>query len=225
MGHVDQADVKANVMGLSRMMSREWHDKQLFHLIESAVVCSHANYNLDPHPEVKPESFTEHYHELIGELLEMSPNYRKYNVQSAEKRKYMSEVDLGSTKKKLKFSHKKKTVKVTYKSKKNPVGTATERGLKCRMRNNLGTALRWVPKKGTGKNPRPTMRRIVCAFCGRKSTIHMCRGCDQSFCLSAPTHLKIPGSNPPRHFPENGLMCWQLLHGFSSWAEYEKSVI
>ena len=77
----------------------------------------------------------------------------------------MSEVDLGSTKKKLKFSQMKKKVKVTYKSKKNPVGTATEKGLKWTMRNYLGTALRW--EKGTGKNPRPTMRRIVCAFCGR----------------------------------------------------------
>ena len=30
MGHVDQADVKAHVMGLTKLMSRDWHDKQSY---------------------------------------------------------------------------------------------------------------------------------------------------------------------------------------------------
>ena len=59
MGHVDQADVKAHVMGLTMLMSRDWHDKQLYQLIEFSVISSHTNYNLDPHQEIKPEFFTE----------------------------------------------------------------------------------------------------------------------------------------------------------------------
>ena len=236
MGHVDQADVKAHVMGLTKLMSRDWHDKQLYHLIECSVISSHANYNLDPHPEIKPEFFTEWHNNLIAELIEMSPNYRKYKAVTAGRRKMESPYPSsgsalkrrrpypspGSARKRIRFSHKKKTPIKSYKSKKRVLGTATERGLRCPMRDRLGVALRLAPKKGTEKNDRPSMRRVVCQFYGRKSTMYVCKGCDQSFCMFPPTNLTIPGSVPPRKFASNGLFCWQLLHGFTSWAEDEK---
>ena len=223
MGHVDQADVKAHVMGLTKLMSREWHDKQLYHLIECSVISSHANYNLDPHQKITPEFFTEWHNKLIGELIEKSSNYRKYRAVSGVKRSRESRYPSpGSARKKIRFSHKKKTPTRSYKSKMRVLGTATERGLRCPMRDRLGVALRLAPKKGTEKNDRPSARRKVCQFCGRKTTMYVCRGCDQSFCMFPPTNLTIPGSVPPRKFAANGLFCWQLLHGFTSWADFEK---
>ena len=193
------------------MMSRERHDKQLFHLIECAVSCSHGNYNLDAHPEVTPEFFTLYYRRLIGELIEMGHNYRKYYVKSASKRKNLNAFQAGSAKKKLRFSHKKKKVaKDFYKSKNNPIGNATVKGLNCPMRKSLAAALRLAPKEGTVKNTRPSMRRVVCTFCGKKQTMYVCRGCDQAFCMLPPTHLSIP------------VICrkWVILLAISPWIQH-----
>ena len=132
MGHVDQADVKAHVMvmGLTKLMSRDWHDKQLYHLIECSVMSAHAKYNLDPHPKITPEFFTDWHNKLIAELIEMSKNYRKYKVGSAVRRSRESPCpDPGSTRKKIRFSHKKKTPTRSHKSKNRVLGTATEAGL------------------------------------------------------------------------------------------------
>ena len=151
----------------------------------------------------------------------MSKNYRKYKAGSAARRSRESPCpDPGSARKKIRFSHRKKTLTRSHKSKNRVLGTATEAGLTCPMRERLGVALRLAPKKGTEKNDRPSARRVICQFCGWKNTMYVCRGCDQSFCMFPPTRLTIPGSVPPRKFAANGLFCWQFLNGFTSRADF-----
>ena len=119
----------------------------------------------------------------------MGHNYRKYNVKSASKRKNLNTFQAGSAKKKLRFSHKKKKVpKDFYKSKNNPIGNETVKGLNCPMRKNLAAALRLAPKEGTVKNPRPSMRRVVCTFCGKKKRCMSAEGATKRF---ACCHLPI----------------------------------
>ena len=57
-----------------------------------------------------------------------------------------------------------------------------------------------------------------------KKTMYACRGCDQAFCMLPPTHLSIPGSDPPKSFAGNGLFSWQLVHGLNTWLEFDKAV-
>ena len=82
MGPVDQVDVKAQVMGITRELVSAWHKKQLAFLIQTAIGNAHCNYNLDP--SCKAEFFTEWYNKFLVELHEMSPNVRIYKKRKLE---------------------------------------------------------------------------------------------------------------------------------------------
>ena len=92
-------------------------------------------------------------------------------------------------------------------------GTRTSRGISCpAIGPNLAAAFRFSPVEGTGKSPKPKMRRQKCAFCGRPKTTFMCVGCNQRYCMRPPIHLEKPAT-PVRKFRVNGPNCWQLDHG------------
>ena len=57
MGSVDQGEVKAYILNLSRQKVQRWYRKQLLFCIETAVINSYCNYNLDP--GCKAENFKE----------------------------------------------------------------------------------------------------------------------------------------------------------------------
>ena len=211
MGPIDQSDVKVRVMKLSKEGFPNWRTKQLAVLVENSIGNAHANFNLDP-KTTHPEFFTDFYYQLIVELLDLSPNYRKYSsCGSAQKRKRLGGEDNNDSAKR-KRSHKKKIPnKKEYQTSK---GVATVAGLLCRGRENLVAYLRFTPKESKVKSPRPQRKRVVCAFCGYRSTMYTCRGCEQSFCMKPPTQLVDPGTG--RKFRADGLFCWHRVHGFST---------
>ena len=212
MGPIDQSNVKGNVMGLTRELNRHWYEKQFSFLVETSICNAFGNYNLDSGIDKKVH-FTDFFDILTRDLLASSPNFRK-------KRKFIdsgSEVD-GSGKKQ-KRSHHKKTKVVKYRSSKSPLGKATTKGLTCRARLNLRGALRFIGKAGSGNTKRFIAQRKKCAFCGHSSTSFKCIGCDQTFCMTPPTHLIDPDANPPQKFKINGLLCWERLHGFKKFSE------
>ena len=92
-------------------------------------------------------------------------------------------------------------------------GTRTSGGISCpAIGPNFAGALRFSPLEGTGKSPKPKMRRQRCAFCGRPKTTFLCAGCKQRYCVRPPTHIENP-ETPGRKFRVNGPNCWQLDHG------------
>ena len=145
----------------------------------------------------------------------MSPNIRKYTLKARtpKKRKLVSQPDDERPR-----SHKKKGEK-QRKARGRVLGKATHAGLQCYGRQNLGKYLRFAPKEGTQKNFRPTVRRVNCDFCGKRRVLHKCLACGEVFCMLPPHNLEIPGANPPRKFPSNGLLCWHLVHGHSKWGD------
>ena len=156
-------------------------------------------------------------------MLEASLNFRTYNTPKKRKLHEREEVeDSKSNSKRLKHSHKSKTPVVQYRSPKSRVlGTATERGLSCPARLNLLGALVFSPKEWncTSRGFQPVSSRIVCVFCGHKTTTFSCAGCDQAFCMKPPVNIFDPESNPLRRFRRDGLLCWQRLHGFKKLSE------
>ena len=214
MGAVDQSDVKAFVMGITREYTPHWYEKELAFLVETSICNAFANYNLDAGID-KGESFTEFYDLLTRDLLEASPNFRTY--KTPKKRKLEVE-DSKSNSKRLKRSRERKR----YRSPKSRIlGTATERGLSCPARLNLLGALVFSPKEWncTSRGFQPVSSRIVCVFCGHKTTTFRCAGCDQAFCMKPPVNLVDPESNPSRRFRRDGLYCWQRLHGYKKLSE------
>ena len=215
MGSVDQSDVKSVVMGLCTERVSAWHRKQLPYLIEAAIIWAHANYNLDA-STTKPEFFTEWHNQFICELLEMSPNLRKYNLQGktpVKKRKLILQEE------QLSRSHKKKRQVKKQKARGRKLGLPTKAGITCYGRQNLAKYLRFYPKSGTEKNFRPRGQRLKCDFCGRDRIMHKCLACGEVFCMAPPHNLLIPESDPPQKFASNGLFCWHLVHGYGSWNE------
>ena len=219
MGHVDQRDVKAEVMALTSSLERHWGQKQLSFCIESAISCAHGNYNLDPIAE--SEHFTRWHDMFIQECLDESNNYRTYNVNS-KKRKRSSD-DSGFPMKHFKLTHKKHArVRRVRKSVQRPYGVAPTKGLECPVRDDLASFVRLDPEPGTEKNDTPKPKRKKCAFCGRGKTLYKCKGCQLRFCMKPPVHLTIPNSDPPRCFPSNGPWCWHRSHGHNKWTNMQK---
>ena len=216
MGAIDQSDVKVHVMKLSKEGFPNWHMKQLAFLIENSIGNAHANFNLDP-KTTQAEFFTEFYHKLIAELLELSPDYRTYSsFGSAIKRKRPVGEDSNGSEKKTRSHKKKMPIARKYQSSK---GYATFAGLRCCGRENLIAYLRFTPRRKMA-GLRPSRRRVTCAFCGYQSTMYTCRGCKQSFCMTPPTHLQDPITG--FKFRADGPFCWHRLHGFSTWESFEK---
>ena len=214
MGSVDQGDVKAHVLNLTRQKVRKWYRKQLLFCIETAVINSYWNYNLDP--RYKAENFKDWDNKFIAELLNISPNYRIYNTPKNRLRDLASSAT--SSRKKRKLSHQKReTPKRLHRSKSSPYGTATKAGLNCPGRDNLTAFLRFTPAEGSACKTNPSGARRMCSFCGKKKTMYTCSACKQSFCMTPPCGLTIPMSNPPRKFPSNGPFCWQRVHGFDTF--------
>ena len=204
MGAVDQSDVKSKVLSLTRESVSVWHRKQLAFLCETAIINAHANYCLDP--STTPEHFTEWHNKFVDELLNMSKNYRKVK----QKRPVIPE----ESSKKRKRPHRKKVSTPNKRRRKaSPYGTPTKAGLACYGSKNLAiyldldTSSRWKR----------------CRFCGKKGVIYKCSACGEYFCLTQPTDMIIPGSDPPRRYPANGFFCWHYLHGYSSKTEVRKS--
>ena len=216
MGAIDQSDVKVHVIKLSKEGFPNWHVKQLAVLIKNSIGNAHANFCLDPKTTQK-EFFTEFYNKLIAELLELSPDYQTYSsFESAKKRKRPDDEDEKGSEKKTR-SHKKKMPKARkYQSTK---GLATVAGLRCCGRTNLQAYLRFTPGPASS-GTRPSRRRVICAFCGYRSTMYTCRGCEQTFCMTPPTHLQNPVTG--FKFRADGPFCWHRVHGFSTWASFEK---
>ena len=153
MGPVDQVDVKAQVMGITRELVSAWHKKQLAFLIQTAIGNAHCNYNLDP--SCKAEFFTEWYNKFLVELHEMSPNVRIYKKRKLEETE-------NPTPKRLKRQHRKSKLSP---ARRREYGIASEAGLSCYGRKNLSAYIRYIPTPETRKNKRPTARRIKCKFC------------------------------------------------------------
>ena len=219
MGHVDQRDVKAEVMALTASLERHWGQKQLSFCIESAISCAHGNYNLDQ--IVKREHFTRWHNMFVHECLTESKNYRIYKT-TPTKRKRSSDVSVSQSKHR-KLSHKKRTPKSRRReSAEKPYGVAPSAGLKCSVRDNFYSFAPFDPEPGTEKNTIPAARRRKCAFCGKQRTLYKCQGCQLRFCMKSPTDLIIPNSNPPRYFPSNGPWCWHRVHGYKTWADTPK---
>lgn len=220
MGAVDQSDVKAYVMGISHEYTPHWYEKQLAFLVETSICNAFANFNLDSGIEER-ESFTEFYDLLARDLLDESPNYRAYSTPIKRKLEEREEVELSrSNIKRVKRSHQKKSPVTQYRT--SVPGTATEKGLSCPARQSLLGALKFSPKEWNFSSSRgfqPKASRIICAFCGNKTTTFRCAGCDQAFCMRPPVNIFDPESNPPRRFRRDGLLCWQRLHGFKKWSE------
>ena len=83
MGHVDQSDVQAEVMGLTSATERHWGQKQLSFCIGKAVGCAHGNYNLDGGLTTR-EPFTLWHNHFVQELLHESKEYRTYKNRIEE---------------------------------------------------------------------------------------------------------------------------------------------
>ena len=212
MGSVDQADVKAYVLNLTRQAVRKWHRKQLLFCIEAAVINSFGNFNLDPCCKV--QDFSDWYKDFITELLDMSKDYRSYKSSQKRSRSQGSLVQRNR--------RERETPKRLRRSKILPYGTPTKAGINCIARDNLAAFLRFTPKVGSAAQKRPIASRRKCSFCGNKTTLNSCSGCNQAFCMAPPTHLIIPESNPPRKYPSNGPYCWHRVHGFSTFGEMTK---
>ena len=212
MGSVDQADVKAHVINLTRQAVRKWHRKQLLFCVETAIINSFGNFNLDP--GCKVENFKDWYNHFITELLDMSDDYRSYKRSRKRSRSQNSLVQ--------RSRRKQETPKRLRRSKILPYGTPTKDGINCIARDNLAAFLRFTPKVGSATEKRPTAARRKCSFCGNAKTLHSCAGCKQAFCMAPPTHFTIPGSNPPRKYPSNGPYCWHRNHGFSTFGDMTK---
>ena len=96
----------------------------------------------------------------------MSLNIRKYTLKARtpKKRKFVSQPDNERPR-----SHKKKGEK-QRKARGRVLGKATEAGLQCYGRQNLGKYLRFAPKEGTQKNFRPTVRRVNVIFVEKRGS-------------------------------------------------------
>ena len=149
----------------------------------------------------------------------MSPNLRVYSMKrgtiSGSKRKREQE-----SIQQISRRHRK----VAPKKRKRPrvAGYATEEGLTCYGRKDLAAWIRFAPDENTRNRYRPLGRRIRCKFCSRDKVMHTCLACGEFFCMAPPYNLNIPGSNPPRKFATNGPFCWQLIHGYQTWASFAK---
>ena len=164
MGAVDQDSVKAKVQGVSREMAMVWSQKQLAHIVECAVSAAHCSYNID---DYDVEYFTDQHDNFLDELEANAKNYRKRVISQTKLVFEESE----SPRKRLRksFTPKKKRSVI------NMPGTRTSRGISCpAIGPNLAAAFRFSPVEGTGKSPKPKMRRQKCAFCGRPKTTFMC---------------------------------------------------
>ena len=75
MGPVDQSDVKASVMRLTRELNRHWYEKQLAFLVETSICNAFANYNLDSGID-KKEHFTEFF-DILSRLACKLPKLSK----------------------------------------------------------------------------------------------------------------------------------------------------
>ena len=156
MGAVDQDSVKARVQGVSREMTMVWSQKQLAHLVECAVSAAHCNYNID---DYDAEYFTNQHDNFLDELGANAKNYRK-RVIPPMKLAFEGLVTPGKRLRKS-FTPKKRSVS-------NMPGTRTSGGISCpAIGPNLAAAFRFSPVEGTGKSPKPKMRRQKCAFCGK----------------------------------------------------------
>ena len=217
MGPVDQSDVKANVMGLTHELCRNWYEKQFAFLVETSICNAFANYNLDSGID-KIENFIEFFDILNRDFITLSPNFRKRKKSADSRSEVGSEIE-GSAKKQKRSHHKQIELVKRRTSKLQGKGRATTRGLECKARLNLLGALRFTGKVGSVDAKKFTAQRRQCAFCGYRTTSFRCMGCDQSFCMKPPAHLIDPDSNPPRKFRADGLLCWQRLHGYKTFAE------
>ena len=175
---------------------------------------AHANYNLDKSTE-KQEHFNEWYGNFLAELVDMSPNLRirKLKIETPKKNLKKRKLESGE-----KRSHKKKTPK--RRVGKIRYGYPSEAGINCYGRKALGKYLRFYPTDETRRTYRPKGRRMRCRFCGRDKIMHKCLACGEVFCMAPPHNLNIPGSNPPQIYKSSGLFCWQLVHGYTSWADF-----
>ena len=221
MGSVDQSDVKATVMNLTRQTVRKQHQKQMSFLIESAITNAHANYNLDPNCE--KQNFTDWHNHFVQELIDLSPNFRKYKSSKARKREMSpSAQNINENVKQAKLSHHKRVRSERLRrSTARPYGSATKAGLECPGRSNLAAFLRFAPSEGSCATGKPKPKEKKCAFCGKRRTMFKCAGCHQHFCMTPPIGLIIPGCEP-RTFRSNGPSCWQLLHGFRTFGDMVK---
>ena len=210
LGPVDQSDVKSQVMKLTRERVSSWHNKQLFFLIETCISNAHSNYNLDT--QTTPEYFTEWYNKFLVELLQLSPNLRKRIQTTPNRKRGLENSPLNSSSRKR--SHHKeipRTVhKITY-------GRPSEAGLRCYGRENLAGFIRFFPTKDTLLSKRPKARRVKCSCCGRMGILHQCLACKEVFCFRPPYNLTVPDSDPPRKFKADGVFCWHIIHGYTSW--------
>ena len=130
----------------------------------------------------------------------MSRNYRKVKAKLAQ-----TTPKSRRHRKKVATPNKRRRLLSAY-------GTPTEAGIACHGSKNLALWLEFNPKRSYKR----------CRFCGKKGVQFSCSACGETFCMAPPTHLIMPGSNPERHFPANGLMCWHFLHGYSSKTNIRK---
>ena len=200
LGAVDQADVKATVMGLTGESDPRWYQNQLKFLIESAISSCHANYNLDKTVR-KPEAFTEFHNMLLVELIEQSKDYRVYKASGKRK---LSELQVNPETPRA----RNKTLTPTRHRDVFQFGQPSKSGILCQGRKN---PFAYVRKCST---------RRQCQFCGKRTTrAFECIACKSVFCMEAPTLLQNPQSDSPRTFRHDGPFCWHLIHGFTTWAE------
>ena len=147
----------------------------------------------------------------------MSRNYRKRKLKHTGLARQNSEDKFDSPNSR---PHRKRTVTPRKRrSKKNPPGYPTEKGLKCYGRKNLGLHLNFAPREGTSHDRNPKPKRIRCNFCSKQGVFYNCGACGSVFCMRPPVHLTIPESNLPRKFRQNGLFCWELVHGYKTKSE------
>ena len=128
----------------------------------------------------------------------MSIDYRKYDVTgSGRKRKRSDNPRPYVQATSVKTRHRKTLV----------FGKPSKAGLECRGPHNL---MAYIRKKDT---------RQHCRFCGKKRQVYYCTACGETFCMSAPVDLTIPGSNPPRKFRKDGPFCAHRIHGYMNWTD------
>ena len=144
-------------------------------------------------------------------------NCRKYRITIQ-----VDEVDSPVVKREKLSNHEQAPSKVRRKRVKIEYGHPIEAGLNCFGRSHLAAYLEFIPEPGTEKSKRPTARRLKCKFCGEGRVMYRCSACKEVFCMRPPVNLYMPGTNPQRKFPSNGLFCWQRVHGYTKKTAMQK---
>ena len=174
MGSVDQTDAESQTMSLTPQRVQKYHHKQLFALIENTIMCVHGNFYLDP--STKPDSFKEFHNNLIKDLLNLSPDCRKYKILNIPK-KWNAINELRESKR-YKQSHKKKKKPSSTKEYRNRISStywhATDAVLNCHGLHVIGVYLRFYPNDGSCHGKKQVARRLRCKFCGKQGIKYKC---------------------------------------------------